>query len=138
MSVTRVFERLYLGSTDDVDQLAVSNPLGITTVVNVRREKNRTKRKGLVYVHIPLADAEFVPAGTLELVLTAIGQNIRKGRVLVHCAAGMSRSPAMVAMYMHYVGYKNLDAALRELKGLRSIVNPSRVILESIKDFLRA
>jgi hypothetical protein len=35
MAMTRIFERLYLSSAYDANDLAVSNPLGIAAVVNV-------------------------------------------------------------------------------------------------------
>jgi protein-tyrosine phosphatase len=68
--------------------------------------------------------------------MTAIGQLIRAGNVLVHCAAGSSRSPVVVALYMDAVGYKNFDDALSELRELRPVVSPSKLVIESAKTYL--
>lgn len=136
--MTRVFERLYLGSADDAEQLASANPLRITTVVNVGSRKTQAKRDGLLYIHIPLVDEKPVPPAVLKRVLSAIADNICKGKVLVHCVAGASRSPAMVAAYMHHIGYKSFDAAVYELQELRSAVDPSRIIRDSVRKLLSA
>jgi hypothetical protein len=37
---------------------------------------------------------------------------------------------------MHVVGYKNIDAALEEIAKLRPIVEPSPVLLASVKEYL--
>jgi len=72
-----------------------------------------------------------------EQVITAISQLVRAGKVLVHCAAGSSRSPVIVALYMDVVGYENFDDALSELRGLRSVVSPSKLVIESAKAYLK-
>jgi atypical dual specificity phosphatase len=136
MAVTKVFERLYLGDANDAEWLSASNPLGITAVVNVNEAPNRSRRDGIKYVHFPLDETRRVQPRTLEQVMTAIGQLIRGGKVLVHCAAGSSRSPVVVALYMDVVGYRNFDDALSELKGLRSVVSPSKLAVESAQAYL--
>jgi protein-tyrosine phosphatase len=57
--------------------------------------------------------------------------------VLLHCASGMSRAPSFTAAWMASVGYKNLDAALAEIKRLRPFILPSDTLLESIRRHLR-
>jgi len=42
MAMTKVFERLYVGDAGDADRLAVTNPFGITAVVNVSTEMIRS------------------------------------------------------------------------------------------------
>jgi len=60
-------------------------------------------------------------ASAIRLILSATSKLIRSGKVLVHCGAGSSRSPVVVALYMHVVGYKNFDDALSELRNLRPL-----------------
>jgi hypothetical protein len=38
---------------------------------------------------------------------------------------------------MHVVGYKNIDAALEEIAGLRPTIAPSNTLLASAKEHLR-
>jgi protein-tyrosine phosphatase len=68
--------------------------------------------------------------------MDALGENIRWGTVLLNCAAGLSRAPIITAAWMHVVGYKNIDAALLEIAKLRSITDPSPVLLTSVKEYL--
>jgi len=65
-----------------------------------------------------------------------IGQLIRAGNLLVHCAEGSSRSPVVVAVYMHVVGYMSFDDALSHLRTLRSVVAPSSLIVERAKVYV--
>src|ERR1700689_2307078 len=57
MAMTRVLERLYLGDARDADHLSVSNPFGITAVVNVNTAPNDSKRDEINYVHFPLGES---------------------------------------------------------------------------------
>jgi hypothetical protein len=38
---------------------------------------------------------------------------------------------------MHRVSYKHFDAALAEIEQLRPIINPSHILLKSVKENLR-
>ena len=40
------------------------------------------------------------------------------------------------AAYMHCVGYKNIDAAIEEIRQVRPITNPSKILLKSVKEIL--
>jgi hypothetical protein len=42
----------------------------------------------------------------------------------------------MAAAYMDAVGYKGIDAALKEIQQLHPFVNPSQVLLDSIRRHL--
>ena len=138
MAMTRILERLYLGCAGDADDLAVSNPLGITAVVNVETQPNRSKRDGIRYVHFPINESARVLPGTFGPVMAALSQLIRTGKVLVHCEAGSSRAPVVTALYLHVVGYRAFDEALAEIKALRPVVSPSKSIIASAKAYLEA
>ena len=68
--------------------------------------------------------------------MEAIEVNIRKGNVLIHCAVGLSRSPTMAAAYMHRVGHKHFDAALSEIEQKRPELDPSNILLKSVREIL--
>jgi predicted protein tyrosine phosphatase len=68
--------------------------------------------------------------------MEAISHHIRTGKVLVHCGSGMSRSPVMVAIYMHLIGYKDFQEALGELKTLRPIVEPAEASIDGAEAYL--
>jgi protein-tyrosine phosphatase len=133
---TQVWERLFIGARDDAEHLYRSNPSGITTVVSLCEEKVLRCNPGLNYVHVPIADATAILVGQFDAIMDAIAENVRWGKVLLHCRAGVSRSPIMTAAWMHVVGYKNIDAALVEVKRLRPIISPSPILLASVKELL--
>jgi protein-tyrosine phosphatase len=135
--MTRIWERLYLGSSADAERLSQSNPMGITSVVSLCEEKLLRRSPGINYVHIPIADAAPITVGQFDAIMDALAENIRWGTVLIHCGSGMSRAPIMTAAWMHVVGYKDIDSALEEIAGLRPIISPSNILLASAKEHLK-
>jgi protein-tyrosine phosphatase len=69
--------------------------------------------------------------------MNAIVLNIRTGVVLLHCGLGISRAPTLTAAWMHCVGYKHFDAAIEEIRQMRPIIEPSKVLLKSVRENLR-
>ena len=65
----------------------------------------------------------------------AMAIGIRRGNLLVHCLAGMSRSPILIAAWLHRCGYTGIDKALSEIAELRDLA-PSHTLLRSVKDLL--
>jgi protein-tyrosine phosphatase len=135
--MTQVWERLYIGSRDDAEHLIRENPHAITTVLSLCEDKVLRRNPSINYVHIPIADATPVSVGQFDAIIDAISENIRRGVVLVHCGAGVSRSAILTAGYMDVVGSKGIDAALVEIRKLRPIVNPSPILLKSVKEHLK-
>jgi protein-tyrosine phosphatase len=130
------FERLFLGSLRAAERLAEANPLGIRTIVSVCAEKIQSRCPDITYVQLPMLDAQPLRFEMVDEVMQTIARNIIAGRVLIHCAAGLSRSPVMVALYCDLVGFKNFDEALSEVARLRAI-DPSPMIVRSAKQYLR-
>ena len=135
MSATQVWERLFIGSLEDAESLAGSNPLDITTVVTLCRETVRKSAPGVNYLHLPLRDARPVRVARFDGIIDALWENIRWGKVLVHSLAGANRAPILAAAWMHVVGCKHIDAALADIGKLRT-VEPNPILLESVKEEL--
>jgi protein-tyrosine phosphatase len=135
--VTQIWARLYLGSLEDAERLARVNALKITTVVSLSEDAPCNTRPEITYIHLHVEDAQAIPARQFDAVMGAIAENIRRGRVLLHCGSGISRAPVMTAAWIHTVGHKDLDAALSEIAGLRPIINPSAILLASVREHLR-
>ena len=131
--VTKIWERLYLGGLKDAQQLARSNPQRINTVISLCREEAQNKAAKITYIHIPIADSRLIPPQKFEDVMFAIAIGVRRGNLLVHCLAGLSRSPILVAAWMHRCGYSGIDKALAQIAELREIA-PSQLLLRSVKD----
>lgn len=90
MGMTRIWDRLYLGSLEDAAQLAAENPFGITSVVSLCSHKVPHKASGVSYAHVPIADSRPISARQFDAVMAAIA----------HCVGGMGRSPIMMAAPM--------------------------------------
>jgi protein-tyrosine phosphatase len=135
--MTQIWERLYIGGFTDAERLTKGNPNHIDTVISLCEECVTSKRRGVNYVHIPIEDDQPIPVGKFDAVIDAIAENIRWGTVLLHCRVGLSRAPSLAAAYLHVVGYRNIDAAIEEIRAMRPIINPSKVLLCSVKENLR-
>jgi hypothetical protein len=81
--MTHVWERLWLGSRWDAEELAGANPHRITLVISLCEACVIAKRRGIRYVHIPIEDAEPVAAHKFDAIINAIAHNIRGGTVLL-------------------------------------------------------
>ena len=134
--MTPILENLFIGSLQDAERLSRGNPNRISTVITLCEQSVEHKAANVLYVHLPVEDDEPVPVRQFYAVMDAITKNIRTGNVLVHCAIGFSRSPALTAAYLHRVGYRNFDAAIAEIKMLRPSVAPSKILLSSVKEHL--
>jgi protein-tyrosine phosphatase len=134
---TRVWERLYLGSLVDAEKIARSNPFDITTVVSLCSQQVFTRGNGIHYIRIPVTDARPIAATKFDVIMACIGEEIQKGAVLLHCGAGVSRSPIFAAAWMHRCGYRNFDLALKEIAELRPGIDPCVELCASVKEHLQ-
>ena len=134
--VTKIWERLYLGSLKDAEQLARSNPRRIATVVSLCKDQATRRSPKLTYMHIPIEDARPISQQKFEDIMFAIALGVRRGNLLVHCLQGMNRSPIMIAAWMDRCGYAEVEKALSEIAELRDLA-PSRTLLTSVRGHLR-
>jgi protein-tyrosine phosphatase len=135
--ITRIWQRLALGSLDDARRLASANTLGITKVVSLCPEEVVPRGEGIEYVRIPVLDSRPICSKQFEQVMREIAKGIRRGHLFVHCVSGMSRSPVICAAWMAWCGYAAIDAALAEIAELRPIVDPSPTLLTSVRRLLQ-
>lgn len=134
--MTQIWERLFVGSLQDAERLSRKNPNRIATVISLSEDRVEDKAADVQYVYLPIEDDEPVPTRQFNAVMDAITANIRSSIVLVQCGMGISRAPTLTAAYMHSVGYKNFDAAIEEIRQVRPIINPSRILASSVKEHL--
>src|SRR5450759_4663412 len=118
IGITQIWERLFLGSLLDAERLGRANPHDIGAVLSLSATGPCNTRPGINYIHLHVEDAKEIPVDQFTAVMDAISENIRRGKLLIHCGSGISRAPIMTAAWMHAVGYKSLDTALLEIAGL--------------------
>ncbi|XP_040859651.1 dual specificity protein phosphatase 18 [Ochotona curzoniae] len=99
----------------------------ITTVINVSLEIMNVFYENIEYLHVPVADA---PSSHLCGFFDPVADHIhrvemKQGRTLLHCAAGVSRSAALCLAYlMKYHAMSLLDAHAWT-KSCRPIIRPN-------------
>ena len=133
--MTRIWERIYVGNLKDAELLARSNPQRIATVISLTREQAVSRAPAITYIHIPIADSRPIPAQKFEDIMFAIAIGVRRGNLLVHCLAGMSRSPILIAAWMQRCGFAGIDKALSEIAELGEVA-PSRTLLKSVRELV--
>ena len=134
--ITRVWERaLFVGSLKGAEQLASENPMKIAAVLSLCPEEIELKNPDIHYMQLPIADAQPISKRQFEQIMAAIERGLQRGNLLVHCAAGFSRSPIVAAAWLDRCGYASIDKSLAEIAELRDI-DPSPVLLKSVKENL--
>lgn len=136
-NATQIWERLYIGNVADAEHLANDNCHGVTTVISLSETPVEQKCTGVNYLHLPVEDDAPVPIGQFDAIMDAIAENVRWGTVLLHCGVGVSQAPSLAAAYMDAVGYKDIAAALDEIRRLRPFIHPSTVLVASLQENLK-
>lgn len=110
-----VMERLFLGNREMARDRHRLKLAGITHIVNCAEELPNYHPNDFHYLALKLKDPD--PALREHLVNAAgfIDEGRKAGGVLVHCFAGVSRSPAVVLAYLCHHHKEALPLAARRL-----------------------
>ena len=115
-----ILERLAIGDIDDANNLSK----GITAVLNCTEEHD-TNREGIRYLKIPLVDFQPINPEYIPQAVQWIKEVITDNTVLVHCNAGIGRSPSIVVCYLCEIGF-GFEEAVRLVKKSRPDALPHR------------
>uniref|UniRef100_A0A1A7Y4D7 protein-tyrosine-phosphatase n=1 Tax=Iconisemion striatum TaxID=60296 RepID=A0A1A7Y4D7_9TELE len=132
-----ILPRFYLGAESDVTQDRLSS-LGISYVLSVSRcSPQPSFLPGSRYLRIPIDDSlrdDLLP--WIPQAVHFIDAAMSSGAsVLVHCAAGISRSPAVAVAYIMYHLDLDLDQAYRFVKERRPSISPNFNFLGQLQHF---
>lgn len=105
MVLSQITPTLFLSGAEAPLNAALVSQKGITLIINATLSHACPAYPGVECVRVPVSDLPTANLGThFERVAERIHGN-RAGGTLVHCAAGLSRSPALVMAYlMRYRG----------------------------------
>ncbi|KAJ3600978.1 hypothetical protein NHX12_031951 [Muraenolepis orangiensis] len=132
-----ILPHLYLGAERDVTQDSLGSR-GISFVLSVSRcSPQPSFLPAAHYLRVPIDDSlrddllPWIPAA-LRFIDGAMSSG---GAVLVHCAAGISRSPALAVAYIMYSRGMDLDHAYRFVKERRPSISPNFNFLGQLQHF---
>lgn len=106
-NLREVYPDLYISDVTVHKNVAVLKSLGITTVLNLLSMEEDSdvsqvyRTEGMDFMHLPMYDIQSFCLGSVVDQGTDYIQRTlrRKKKILVHCMAGTSRSPAMIIAY---------------------------------------
>jgi protein-tyrosine phosphatase len=134
-----IIEGLYLGDAKDAADLVNQNPEGIAAILDCRLklEQDYPLPPGIIYKRLGAEDAQPIPEALFRTALDFIKEHL-DGPILVHCAAGASRSPVIAGTFLVRSGQApDILTALSRIQSIRPVVRPDATVLASAIGFLR-
>ncbi|XP_057575073.1 dual specificity protein phosphatase 21 [Hippopotamus amphibius kiboko] len=135
--LSQITSSLYISNAVAANNKLMLSTNHITTVINASVEVNTTFFEDIQYVQVPVAD---VPTSRLCDFFDPIADHIhsvemKQGRTLLHCAAGVSRSASLCLAYlMKYRSMSLLDAHTWT-KSCRPIIRPNNGFWEQLINY---
>ncbi|XP_017769908.1 PREDICTED: dual specificity protein phosphatase 10-like [Nicrophorus vespilloides] len=135
--VSQILPYLYLGNARDASDLQLLKSLDITHVLNVSSRRSENEGcDGIIWKRFSVfddADQDLTQYfdESFEFIEEAkeMGQ-----RVLVHCQAGVSRSPTIIIAYLMIRNGTRMTDAFAFVKNLRPIVCPNFSFMGQLMD----
>ncbi|KAF7638563.1 hypothetical protein Mgra_00001941 [Meloidogyne graminicola] len=140
--ITKLFDHLFLGSQKDALDIELLQRHGITKVINL--SQNCPRPSSILddlnhFLRIPVSDsysAKLLPHfdSTYQFIENA---KIEKEKVLIHCLAGISRSPTVAIAYVMRSKKMTNDEAYNFVKCRRPTISPNFNFLGQLFEYER-
>jgi len=99
--IYKVHDNLYIGAYWPRLNFEKFKEIGITAIVNLMEENHYDPtRLGFAYLYKGFPDDWYPPHRYIEEILSFIDQHVKDGKVLVHCAMGISRSGGIIVAWI--------------------------------------
>jgi len=99
--IYRVHNNLYIGAYWPRLNFKKFKEIGITAIVNLMEENLYDPTpQGFAYLHKGFPDDWYPPHAFLKEIIEFIDKHIKNGKVLVHCAMGVSRSGGIIVAWL--------------------------------------
>ncbi|XP_041659777.1 dual specificity protein phosphatase 18 [Cheilinus undulatus] len=137
MAVSQITPTLFLGGADAPLNASLMSQKGITLIVNATITHVSPAYPGVECLRVPVSD---LPSARLGDHFDRVAERIHGnhcGGTLVHCAAGMSRSPALVMAYLMRFRGVTLSQAHRWVKDSRPYVRLNAGFWEQLLQYER-
>uniref|UniRef100_A0A8C0UNJ4 protein-tyrosine-phosphatase n=1 Tax=Cyanistes caeruleus TaxID=156563 RepID=A0A8C0UNJ4_CYACU len=118
---------LYLGSAYHASKCEFLANLHITALLNVSRKSSDSFKDQYCYKWIPVEDSHTADISSHFQEAIDFIDYVRRagGKILVHCEAGISRSPTICMAYLMKTKKLRLDEAFDYIKQRRSLISPN-------------
>uniref|UniRef100_A0A8D0L401 Dual specificity protein phosphatase n=1 Tax=Sphenodon punctatus TaxID=8508 RepID=A0A8D0L401_SPHPU len=118
---------LYLGSAYHASKCEFLANLHITALLNVSRKSSEPFKDQYCYKWIPVEDSHTADISSHFQEAIDYIDCIRRagGKILVHCEAGISRSPTICMAYLMKMKKFRLEEAFDYIKQRRSLISPN-------------
>src|SRR5579862_3727868 len=113
--------QLWIGNAGDGRDAERLLQAGVAAVVNLAAEEpSPALPRGLIYCRLPIMDGEQDDESVLDLAIQSVVSLLKKRiPTLVHCGAGMSRSPAVAAAALSIVQGGSPEEKLKQIAASR-------------------
>ena len=134
----RVTKKIWLGDALDASSLKSLQANHITGVLNVAKEIQCSEFDGIVCNKISLVDGAGNDPERLLYSVSVLKRLLKDHKcVLVHCAAGISRSATVLAMHLSISHGMSFEEAVNLLQKKRPVVDPHPDVVETALLVLR-
>jgi len=135
---SEILPYLFIGNQRDAASRERLTELGVTHILNVTAHLPlHFENDGITYLRLPASDSgsQNLKQYFSEAISFIENAKASKGKVLVHCQAGVSRSPTIVAAYLIARSSKTLCETFSFLKDRRPIVAPNINFMGQLLEF---
>lgn len=133
---TKDIKKVYVGGSNSNDEYSDGSRSSLAPEKLLYSLEYAGKDLKLVRMAVPLKDTENeVILDYLDACLNFIEESRKKGSVLVHCFAGVSRSAAIIMAYLMRTERLSQEDALESLRQSCEFVCPNDGFLEQLKMF---
>lgn len=99
--VYMVNEKIYIGAYWPRINFKKLKKLGITSIINLMEDNLYDPRpEGFNYLHEGFPDNTYVSYEKLKKILSFMDVQLKKGKILVHCSMGISRSAGIIIAWL--------------------------------------
>lgn len=132
----QVKAELYIGNNSAAKNLSLLKSRGITHILICASEIGPSFPDRFIYKKLNIQENfDFNISAYFDEAFEFIEQGVSEGSVLVHCAQGQSRSPAIVASYLIKKYHKNTAEALKIIKKKHPITEPNAGFVEQLTTY---